>query len=46
MVKAPRVHVRDGGILHALLGLRDLRAVVGHPVAGPSWEGFAIETLL
>ena len=46
MVKAPRVYVRDSGILHALLGLRDLRAVAGHPVAGPSWEGFAIETLL
>ena len=46
MIKAPRVYVRDSGILHALLGLRDLRAVVGHPVAGPSWEGFAIETLL
>ena len=46
MVKAPRVYVRDSGVLHALLGLRDLRAVAGHPVAGPSWEGFAIETLL
>ncbi|MDE0123923.1 MAG: ATP-binding protein [Bryobacterales bacterium] len=46
MVKAPRVYVRDSGILHALLGLRDIRAVVGHPVVGPSWEGFAIETLL
>lgn len=46
LVKAPKVYVRDSGILHALLGLRDLRAVTGHPVAGPSWEGFAIETLL
>lgn len=46
LVKAPKVYVRDSGILHALLGLRDLRAVVGHPVVGPSWEGFAIETLL
>ena len=46
LVKAPRVYVRDSGIVHALLGLRDFQAVVGHPVAGPSWEGFAIETLL
>ena len=46
LVKAPRVYVRDSGIVHALLGLRDFQAVIGHPVAGPSWEGFAIETLL
>lgn len=46
LVKAPRVYVRDSGIVHALLGLRDFQAVIGHPVAGPIWEGFAIETLL
>lgn len=46
LVKAPRVYVRDSGIVHALLGLRDFQAVAGHPVAGPSWEGFALETLL
>ena len=46
LVKAPKVYVRDSGIVHALLGLRDLHDVTGHPVAGPSWEGFAIETLL
>ncbi len=46
LIKAPKVYVRDSGVLHALLGLRDLHAVNGHPVAGPSWEGFAIETLV
>jgi hypothetical protein len=38
--------VRDSGLVHALLGLRDLDAVLGHPVAGGSWEGFVIENLL
>lgn len=46
LVKAPKIYVRDTGLLHALLGLRDLEAVLGHPVAGASWEGLVIETLL
>lgn len=46
LVKSPRVYLRDSGILHALLGLGDLDAVLGHPVAGTSWEGFVLETLI
>ncbi len=46
LVKSPKVYVRDSGIVHALLGLDDLDAVLGHPVAGGSWEGFAIENLI
>jgi hypothetical protein len=46
LVRAPKVYVRDSGIVHALLGLRDLDAVLGHPVAGSSWEGFVIEQLI
>ena len=46
LVKAPKVYVRDSGIVHALLGLADREAVLGHPVAGGSWEGFVIESLL
>lgn len=46
LVKAPKVHVRDSGIAHALLGLGDRESVLGHPVAGGSWEGFVIESLL
>lgn len=45
LVKAPRVYVRDTGLLHSLLGLITLEDVLGHPVAGASWEGFVIETL-
>ena len=46
LVKSPKVYVRDSGIVHALLGLDDREAVLGHPVAGGSWEGFVIENLL
>jgi predicted AAA+ superfamily ATPase len=46
MVRSPKVYVRDSGLVHALLGLADKEAVLGHPVAGSSWEGMAIENLL
>ena len=46
LVRAPRVYVRDSGITHALLELENLEAVLGHPVAGASWEGFVVEQLL
>jgi predicted AAA+ superfamily ATPase len=46
LVRSPKVYVRDSGLVHALLGLSDKEAVLGHPVAGPSWEGMAIENLL
>jgi hypothetical protein len=42
-VKAPKVYVRDSGLLHALLGLARERDILSHPKAGASWEGFAIE---
>jgi predicted AAA+ superfamily ATPase len=46
LVRSPKVYVRDSGLVHALLGLTNKEAVLGHPVAGPSWEGMAIENLL
>ncbi len=46
LVRAPKVYVRDSGIVHALLGLGGVEAVLAHPVAGASWEGFVIEQLI
>ena len=46
LVKSPKVYVRDSGLLHALLDIEDFNELAGHPVAGPSWEGFVIENLL
>jgi hypothetical protein len=42
-VKAPKVYIRDTGLLHALLGLSTERELLSHPKAGSSWEGYAIE---
>lgn len=46
LVKSPKVYVRDSGIAHALLGIRDKEALLGHPVVGHTWESFVIETLI
>jgi hypothetical protein len=46
LVRSPKVYVRDSGIVHALLGIADKEALLGHPVVGASWEGMAIENLI
>lgn len=46
VVKAPKVYLRDSGLLHALLGLRDGGEVMAHPHFGASWEGFALENVI
>ena len=46
LVRSPKLYIRDSGLVHALLDLRDWHGVLGHPAAGPSWEGFAIENLI
>jgi predicted AAA+ superfamily ATPase len=45
-VKSPKIYFRDTGLLHSLLDLRDFHAVTGHPQAGASWEGFAMEQII
>ncbi len=46
LVRAPKVYVRDSGVVHALLGLPTHDDILGHPVAGGSWEGLVIEHVL
>lgn len=46
LVRSPKIYIRDSGLIHALLSLRTLDDVLGHPVVGASWEGFVIENLL
>ena len=46
LVKSPKTYVRDSGLLHALLGIHSVDELLGHPVAGMSWEGFVLENLL
>jgi hypothetical protein len=45
-VKAPKVYIRDSGILHALLQLETIADLQGHPKLDLSWEGFAIEQII
>jgi uncharacterized protein len=45
-VKAPKVYIRDSGLLHALLGIGNRTDLELHPKVGASWEGYAIEEVL
>ncbi len=45
LVRSPKVYVRDSGLVHALLKVGTSEDLLGHPVAGPSWEGMVIESL-
>ncbi|MCC6897496.1 MAG: ATP-binding protein [Polyangiaceae bacterium] len=46
LVKAPKLYVRDSGILHFLLGVETQLGLYAHPKLGASWEGFAIEQII
>lgn len=46
LVKSPKTYIRDSGLTHALLSIGTREDLLGHPVAGGSWEGFCIENLI
>jgi hypothetical protein len=46
LIKTPKTYIRDSGLVHALLDLETWDDLLGHSVAGASWEGFAIENLI
>ena len=45
-VKAPKIYLRDTGLLHQLLGIRSEKDLLTHPKCGASWEGYVIEETL
>jgi predicted AAA+ superfamily ATPase len=45
-VKAPKIYIRDSGLLHTLLGPGTQRDLEHHPKLGASWEGYAVEEVL
>jgi predicted AAA+ superfamily ATPase len=45
-VRAPKIYLRDSGLLHSLLNIPDTHTLLGHPKVGASWEGYAIEQAL
>lgn len=46
LVKAPKIYIRDTGVLHALLNIGTMDELFAHPVYGDSWEGLVIENVL
>lgn len=46
LIKAPKVYLRDSGIVHALLSIADEETLLAHPIVGTSWEGLVIESLM
>jgi predicted AAA+ superfamily ATPase len=46
LIKSPKVYVRDSGLLHVLLEIETMNDLYGHPVFGPSWEGWCLEQII
>ncbi len=46
LVKSPKVYLRDSGLLHQLLGIREMESLLGYSRMGASWEGFVIENIM
>jgi predicted AAA+ superfamily ATPase len=46
LTKAPKVYLRDSGLLHHLLNVSSNEELANHPSRGASWEGFVIEDVL
>ncbi len=46
LVAAPKIYLRDSGLVHALLNIKTRQELLGHPVAGASWEGLVIEAII
>lgn len=45
-VKAPKIYLRDSGLLHSLIELPNRTSLLGHARVGASFEGFVIEQIL
>jgi len=45
-VKAPKIYIADSGILHALLNIKTIMDLEGHPKLGASWEGFLLSQVV
>jgi predicted AAA+ superfamily ATPase len=45
ITKSPKVYLRDTGILHYLLGIKDYDDFLANPNAGVIWEGFVIQQI-
>lgn len=46
LVKSSKIYIRDTGILFALLNLKTMNDVLGHPVFGPAWESLVLDNVI
>lgn len=46
LVKAPKLYLRDTGLLHHLLNIDSMAVLDSHPIRGASWETLVLEDLL
>lgn len=45
IIRAPKVYLRDTGIMHRLIRVHGFEDLHGHPVIGASWEAYVIEQI-
>jgi uncharacterized protein len=45
LVKAPKVYIRDSGLLHRLADITKMDQLRGNTLIGSSWEGYVIEQI-
>ena len=46
LTKAPKIYIRDTGLLHHLLNIASLKVLDAHPARGASWETFVLEEIV
>jgi uncharacterized protein len=46
LIKAPKVYIRDTGILHSLWEVESFDTLFAHPLFGASWEGWCVEQII
>ncbi|VEN75207.1 conserved hypothetical protein [Candidatus Desulfarcum epimagneticum] len=46
VIKHPKGHFRDSGLLHSLLRIGEPDILAAHPAMGRSWEGMVIEEII
>lgn len=46
LVKSPKIYIRDSGLLHHLLNVKESDSLLGHLVAGGSWEGYILQEII
>ena len=46
LIKTPKYYIRDSGLLHHTLHIKEISELLGHPAIGASWEGFVIEQVI